>query len=207
PKCFFIKVFKKKKKDNWVQMSLQIFARIAVLLWLWFTKTAGDRNTFDCPMRQLALNYAYYLNDQLSAEQLQEIADALNGSPEKTPSNCTVDPREVLGAKTFKQLKKQRWPHSWDSYHSKRPHMQSNIEKAKQRVFSVPEERTVYVDVQHGNDINEGSIGRPMQTIHAALSKLRNSCTKADTKKIVLRKGKKKKIYINIYMYIYIYVY
>ena len=50
---------------------------------------AADRSSFDCEMRALAIEYAAARNPALSAAKLQQIADALDGTPEK-PSDCHV---------------------------------------------------------------------------------------------------------------------
>lgn len=48
--------------------------------------TAG----FDCGMRKLALQYAVHIQPGISKEALQDIADALNGTPEAMCRNVTV---------------------------------------------------------------------------------------------------------------------
>lgn len=50
---------------------------------------AADRSSFDCIMRTLAIEYAAARNPALSAAKLQQMADALDGTPEK-PSDCHV---------------------------------------------------------------------------------------------------------------------
>ena len=45
-------------------------------------------NDFDCPMRNLALEFSQYIQPWLTEQQLNEISDALNGSPEA--QNCNV---------------------------------------------------------------------------------------------------------------------
>ena len=56
---------------------------------------SGDFFDFDCGMRELALEYAIEINPNLSMQQLQYIADALNGSPEKI-DNCTITPSKLI---------------------------------------------------------------------------------------------------------------
>eukprot|EP01084_Bolivina_argentea_P256721 432330_1 len=46
--------------------------------------------SFDCPMRQLSLEYAQHIQPWLSTKSLKEIADALIGSPEATPCNLSI---------------------------------------------------------------------------------------------------------------------
>ena len=48
----------------------------------------ADKTTFDCKMRQLAMDYARKIQPWLSQTKLQEIADALNGA--KEAQNCNV---------------------------------------------------------------------------------------------------------------------
>eukprot|EP01084_Bolivina_argentea_P179204 309680_1 len=50
--------------------------------------------SFDCPMRQLVLEYAQHIQPHLAKNKLQEIADALNGDPLK-PQNCTISPNNL----------------------------------------------------------------------------------------------------------------
>eukprot|EP01083_Nonionella_stella_P012567 35640_1 len=63
--------------------------------------------SFDCPMRQLALEFAQNIQPHLCDDQLQEIADALNGSPEAR--NCSVSPQYL----PFKPKHKHRMPSEW----------------------------------------------------------------------------------------------
>ena len=57
-------------------------------------------------MRQLLLEYAVEIQPNITSDRLQEIADALNGTPEKAP-NCTVTPTNEM-----KQRPKRHAP-SW----------------------------------------------------------------------------------------------
>eukprot|EP01084_Bolivina_argentea_P052863 97068_1 len=48
------------------------------------------KKEFDCPMRSLAMNFALEIQPWLTKEQLQDIANSLNGSPEA--QNCSIKP-------------------------------------------------------------------------------------------------------------------
>ena len=66
---------------------------------------AADKTSFDCPARELAIEFSAASNPYLSAVHLQEIADALNGSPEKAPDcNVTVPP-SLLQARDFPRFR------------------------------------------------------------------------------------------------------
>ena len=44
--------------------------------------TGGDKEEFDCVMREYAIEYATQIQPHITVNQLQDIADALNGDPE-----------------------------------------------------------------------------------------------------------------------------
>lgn len=50
----------------------------------------GDQASFDCKMRQLAMDFARKIQPMRTKLQFQQLADALNGSPEA--QNCNVTP-------------------------------------------------------------------------------------------------------------------
>ncbi len=78
----------------------------------------GDEKTFDCPMRQLALEWAIEIQPSLSHDQLQEIADALNGSPEA--QNCSVSPEYIDYSKLGRDPPpKHRLPKVWNDVDGK----------------------------------------------------------------------------------------
>eukprot|EP01083_Nonionella_stella_P091597 256156_1 len=109
----------------------------------------GNMSTFDCPMRELALQFAHHIQPHLSMQQLQEIADALNGSPES--QNCDISPATV-----FSDIPKTRNP-------SILPDITANTIPIK-----------IYVSDKDGSDItNSGlSLQSPFKTIQFALNKL-----------------------------------
>jgi len=65
-------------------------AVLAVLL----AASAADQKSWDCKMRQLGLDFAQTLQPFRSLAQFQEVADALNGSPEA--QGCSVAPTAAL---------------------------------------------------------------------------------------------------------------
>ena len=67
-------------------------AFFSILLLLFLKEVIGDvPQDFDCPMRQLLLEFAAEIQPNLSQDQLNEISDALNGAPEA--QNCSVSPK------------------------------------------------------------------------------------------------------------------
>ena len=109
---------------------------------------AADRSSFDCPARALAVEFAASANPSLSAAHLQEIADALNGSPEKAPGcNVTVPPA----------LLQER----------------SSIPRFRPFPLPAAEAGTYYVDFAGGADGNSGSQAAPFKTVARALAATR----------------------------------
>ena len=158
--------------------SLHIFT--AVLLFVMMVHVLSNAQlsypySFDCAMRQLALEYAQKIQPFLSRDQLQEVADALNGAPEKS-QNCTVTLHDLH---TIPKLKTRK-PHSRNS---------NNIDC------------TIFVDYNFGNDNNNGTIDYPIQHLHHAIqlfasnainsnSNSNSGCTETIVKKhIILREG------------------
>eukprot|EP01083_Nonionella_stella_P220702 789342_1 len=86
---------------------LQIMMVASFLLFVGYVATTyAYPEDFDCPMRQLALEFAMDIQPYLAADQLQEIADALNGSPESVNKSCVTVPANWK--------KKYRTPPTWD---------------------------------------------------------------------------------------------
>ena len=50
----------------------------------------ADQKSFDCKMRQLAMDYAHKIQPSLSADHFQQIADALNGAQEAQKCNISI---------------------------------------------------------------------------------------------------------------------
>ena len=101
----------------------------------------ADRASFDCSMRSLAVEFAASTNPSLSAAALQRVADALNGSPEKTPGcNVTVPPALAQA-------------------------------RARPELAGPPltaEGQSFYVDFVKGSDGNSGSVAAPFKTVTRA---------------------------------------
>ncbi|ETO36597.1 hypothetical protein RFI_00465 [Reticulomyxa filosa] len=143
------------------------------LLTLWAN---GNQKTFDCPMRQLALEFAVEIQPSLTMDQLQEIADALNGAQEA--QNCSVSP-ELIDWKNLKREKpkRHRTPAKWDD-------LQPSNDKSKVYIF---------VDVKRGDDANDGTIDSPLQSIHTAIDQkdfFFGMYLKKKKKKSILRGGR-----------------
>eukprot|EP01084_Bolivina_argentea_P288607 495377_1 len=118
---------------------------------------------FDCPMRLLALEFAMEIQPNLSADQLQEIADALNGAKESINKSCVQIPDNWI--------KKHRNPPSWDDLNNSTA--------------------SLYVDYINGNDRNNGiSIDSPLQHLDTAIKVAQTLYGKHMYKKIILRQGR-----------------
>jgi len=69
----------------------------------------ADRTSFDCPMRQLLVEYAAQVQPGITAAALQDIADALNGAPppRRTPAD---DADDVVAPPHRSQATRRRRP-------------------------------------------------------------------------------------------------
>lgn len=123
-----------------------------------------------CDQRELALEYAHDIQPWLSGTQLQEIADALDGTPES--QNCSVSvPLQLL-----------------DKSPSTPSHDAPSWNESHDDITSL-----IFVDFALGHDGNDGSITAPIKHVHSALDKLRQRLGakyRESFKKIVLRKGR-----------------
>eukprot|EP01084_Bolivina_argentea_P271094 461150_1 len=126
---------------------------------------SGYPAEFDCPMRQLALEFAQSIQPFLSQKQLEDIADALNGSPEAICRNLTVNSLSDFN--------------------------QSSIQKQK---IDIKNGIYIFIDAKNGMDIqtNDGSIDLPFKSLYFGLNMLRNSknYNKSVIKNIILRTGR-----------------
>jgi len=123
---------------------------------------AADKQSFDCPARALAVEFAAHANPSLSAAHLQEIADALNGSPEKAAGcNVTVPP----------SLLRER----------------SAIPRFRPFALPAAAAGAWYVDAQRGSDSAAGTQAAPFKTVARALAASRAGGGGGGT--IVLRGG------------------
>lgn len=99
----------------------------------------SDRTTFDCKMRELAMEYAHKIQPFRTRQQFQQIADALNGAEEAQNCNVTV-------------------PLSLHYNSNRIPSFtlpQSGV--------------MVYVDAAKGSDSNSGTLQEPLKTIAKAV--------------------------------------
>ena len=136
-------------------MRLAVFAAVVAA-----TAAQSVRDKFDCKMRAFALEYAATLQPWRHASSFHDIADALNGTPEKA-SGCIINatgPREAPGAARFRQ---------------------APLPTAA---------RSVYVDPVNGVDGATGGLTTPVKTIFVALAAIRVNAT-ARGSAIILRAG------------------
>eukprot|EP01083_Nonionella_stella_P076021 206964_1 len=134
-----------------------------------------DKNSLDCPMRQLALEFAQEIQPWLAQRQLQEIADALNGAEEA--NNCSVFIPKKPGAKRADPVWNDMDMNGYNSNH-------------------------IFVDYAHGDDDNDGTMSYPLKHIQTAIHKARQRSQSShtnDTKYIILRGGKH---YLNSVMHL-----
>ena len=119
----------------------------------------ADKDSFDCKMKQLAMDFARKIQPFRTKMQFQEIADALNGAQESRNCSVSVDvPEDGAG---------QHEPPSFP------------IPRGSSSAF--------FVDADKGSDSNSGSMSSPFKTISKAVEAARSSSKQAST--IVLRRG------------------
>ena len=146
-------------------------------------------DSFDCPMRQFALEYAMKIQPFLSRDQLQDIADGLNGAAESVNNNCVIVPSDWSITKNENRVKSKV----------------SNSTKSNDNATdTIP---TIYVDYINGNDNNNGlTLDKPIKHLETAITVARKLNLKNNInnninnqninsndyifKRIVLRKGK-----------------
>ncbi len=104
------------------------------------TECNGDQKSFDCKMRQLALDYAHKIQPFRSKTHFQMIADALNGATEA--QNCSVKVPDSYGA---------------------------DVKITNTLPLSAGLTKTFYVDSINGKDSNTGSVKSPFKTIVRAV--------------------------------------
>jgi hypothetical protein len=121
---------------------------------------AADRASFDCPMRALAIEFAASVNPNLSAAHLSDIADALNGAPEKTAGCNVTVPAALLSARA-------------------KPRFQPFPVKSGGSSF--------YVDYAAGSDSAAGTQAAPFKTAARGLTATRAAGGTSNS--IVLRAG------------------
>ena len=118
---------------------------------------------FDCPMRQLSLEFAMKIQPFLSKDQLQEIADALNGAQESVNKECVTVPND------------------WEKEHRTAPVWNDLNDD------NIPR---IYVDYIKGNDLFDGSIARPVKHLEYAVELARKVYGNKIYKQIILREGR-----------------
>eukprot|EP01083_Nonionella_stella_P159244 519321_1 len=154
---------------NW-QTAVFLFVMVAAICGR-DSEFAGEYpKDFDCSMRAFALEFAQHIQPNLSQDQLQEICDALNGSPEQQHCNISID-----ALPTNKPKHKHRSPPEWIDQGYNITH-------------------TVYVDPNQGNDDgNDGCLDKPFATISKALNTIRrmkHNTFNDDWYRIALREGR-----------------
>lgn len=77
-----------------------------------FAVAFADTQSFDCAMRSLAIEFAVQIQPFIAPESLQNIADALNGSPEFGSYNCNITSFPLLTAASSPRLPGNNEP-SW----------------------------------------------------------------------------------------------
>ena len=128
------------------------------------TVPEGFPEDFDCPMRQLALEFAIEIQPFLSKDKLQEIADALNGAQESVNKSCVTVPTDWKLQHTL--------PPKWDD------------------LYITDDTPRIYVDFYKGNDNNDGSIQSPLKYLDFAVEMVRNHYGSKIYKRIILREGR-----------------
>lgn len=148
-----------------MQQNIGLFDRVTMKRTLFSAAAAlagvvyADRNSFDCLMRNLAVEFAASANPHLSTAQLQGIADAIVGAPETAPG-CNVTVPAGLAS-----------------------------ERQRPRFRAVPlptAGQTFYVDYNGGSDSNSGTIGAPFKTVARGVAATRAAGGGGN---IVLRNG------------------
>eukprot|EP01084_Bolivina_argentea_P320044 555206_1 len=132
-----------------------------VLIFILFCVVNGDPKDFDCPMRELGMQFASSVNQYITKDQLQDIADALNGAQESQNCNVSVP----MHHKPLEHI-------SYSDYN----HIPSIYVDTK------------YGNDKHS--INIGSISNPFKTIQSAIHFASYKYGSFIMKKILIREGK-----------------
>lgn len=123
---------------------------------------AADKASFDCAARTLAIQYSAKVNPSLTAAHLQDLADGLNGAPEKAAACNVTVPAGLL---------------------AERAHL------PRFRAYPLPAAggSTFFVDPVAGSDSAAGTQAAPFLTVARALAATRAAPPGANA--IVLRAG------------------
>ena len=196
-----------------------MFELIFELLLLQFIHCWCNETTFDCPMRQLALEFAQEIQPWLSYTQLQDIADALNGSPEA--QMCQVTPAILHKSPKLSSIATHHAP-VWNDInidmnikdtmqspsipssvadnidmensdlkhvHTQKRRMQKNYQNSNDNNHN--NRNYLFVDFINGNDLNDGSsIDTPLKHLATAIDKNREKFGSKNDKTIILREGR-----------------
>lgn len=140
---------------------------LAVLLIQGPAALRADPKSFDCALRSLALEYAQQLQPRLTPQDIQDITDALNGSPEFGNYNCSLSA----------------------SYHQKTEQFGNYPIPQSAASFAAPRAGGLqyYVDAANGSDSNPGTLAAPFRSISYAISSTRT--TPPQARQIYLRQG------------------
>eukprot|EP01084_Bolivina_argentea_P066968 122068_1 len=151
---------------------------VCFIFWIILHIIGADKAVFDCPMRQGALQFAHEIQPQLSIDQLQEIADGLNGDPGKVQQNCTVTPDTIQWNPKYPKTYK-RQPPQWNDL--------SKLDYNHGDIF-------IYVDTNNGIDDNNNNgqdINFPLKSLQYAIKKSRQIIYRKNKfVRIVLRTGR-----------------
>ena len=110
------------------------------------TECNGDQKSFDCKMRQLALDFAQKIQPFRSKAHFQMIADALNGATEA--QNCSIKVPDSYGV---------------------------DVKVMNTSLLSAGVTKIFYVDSIRGKDSNTGLIKSPFKTIARAVMAARSA--------------------------------
>ena len=151
---------------------------LAAMIWC-IMSVNGDPSDFDCPMRQFLLEYAVYINPSISRNQLQDIADALNGDPLAIFYNCHVTPENIL-------YNYQQQPQRYEQSRAAKQSLVNNVDDDDDN-----DDNVIYVSTLDGDDnLNHGlSISSPFKTIEKAINTARLLYGPNIFKQILIRHG------------------
>jgi len=132
-------------------MAQRYLAALCAALALRGASAQSVRDVYDCSMRSLAVEYAAWLQPLRSAQVFSDIADALDGTPEKA-AGCSVHASEALRAAAANATATSRFPLL---------HAPARLPGAGGQTF--------YVSLS-GSDANPGTMAKPFATLGAAVA-------------------------------------
>jgi hypothetical protein len=132
--------------------------------------STADKQSLDCPLRQLMVDFAQKLQPSRPAIVFHELADALNGAQEA--QNCSVAPTVSSASLSGSTSRMPSFPLPPSGSH------------------------VLYIDPSAGSDASAGTLGAPLLTLQAALASVRATraaaglaATASPTAYLVLRAG------------------